>query len=122
MEITARINGGYPILDLAGKLTFGPATMKLRNAIRDSAESNPRRIALNLRDVTFIDSCGLGELVSSRDYVKSSGGNLVLFNLPDRVMSLMILTRIETAFDVFKDEVLAIADAQPEKTWSQMNR
>ena len=122
MEITARSNGGYPILDLAGKLTFGPATMKLRNSIRDAGESNPRRIALNLRDVTYIDSCGLGELVSSSYHIKNRGGNLVLFNVPDRVMSLMILTRIETAFDVFKDEVSAIADAQPEKTWSQMNR
>ena len=115
MEITTRINRDFPVLDLNGKLILGPATMKLRNAVREAAAKKSEKIVLNLRGVTHIDSCGLGELVSSYSHVKSQGGNVVLLSPQDRIMSLLILTKLETVFDIFKDEQSAIADPKQNK-------
>ena len=120
MEITTRNNGDCIVLDLSGKLVLGPATMKLRNTVREAAKNNPRKIVLNLRKVTYIDSCGLGELVSSYSHVSSQGGNLVLFDPPDRIMSLLILTKLETVFEIFKDEQSAIADSRQNQMLRQM--
>ncbi len=120
MKITTRASGNCTILELDGKLVLGPETMELRNAVREAAKNNSRKIVLNLRKVTYIDSCGLGELVSSYSHVRSQGGNLVLLDPPDRIMSLLILTKLETVFEIFKDEQSAIADSKQNKTQRQM--
>ncbi len=115
MEIRTRTSGNTPVLDLNGKLVLGPATMKLREAVRETAEKNTGKIVLNLQNVTIIDSCGLGELVSSYSHVQSRAGKLVLLNPQNRIMSLLILTKLETVFDIYKDEAAAIADSRQNK-------
>lgn len=115
MEITTRTNGNCAVLDLDGKLVLGPATMELRNAVREAVKDNPDRIVLNLRKVTYTDSCGIGELVSSYSHVRKQGGSLVLLDPPRRIMSLLLLTKLETVFEIFEDETKAITDFKPEQ-------
>ena len=120
MEIKTRNNGDCTVLDLSGKLVLGPETMKLRNTVREAAEKNPRKIVLNLRKITYVDSCGLGELVSRYAHVRSQGGDLVLLDPPDRIMSLLILSKLESVFEIFKDEPSAVADSKQNQTLRQM--
>jgi anti-sigma B factor antagonist len=120
MNITVRAIDDCTVLDLDGKLVLGPATMELRNAVRDVAKSNPRKIVLNLRRLTYIDSCGLGELASSYSHVKGQGGNLVLLDPPDKIMSPLILVKLETIFEIFKDEQSAIAVSKQIQKLRQM--
>jgi len=110
VEITTRTKGGCTVLDLNGKLVLGPATRELRDRVREAAKKDPNRIILNLREVNYADSCGIGELVSSYSHVKSQGGKLVLLDPPSRVMSLLLLTKLETVFEIFEDEQTAIMD------------
>ena len=115
MEITTRTNRGCAVLDLDGKLVLGPATMLLRHAVREAARDNPDRIVLNLNKVTYTDSCGIGELVSSYSHVKKQGGHLVLLDPPRRIMSLLLLTKLETVFEIFEDEEKAVAGFKPDQ-------
>jgi anti-sigma B factor antagonist len=111
MEITARTNGNCPVLDLNGRLYLGPATKKLRNNFLEAIKKNPGKIVINMRNVTHVDSPGLGELVSCHEYAKSRGGNLVLLNPQEKQMHLLIVTKLRTVFDIFHDEGLAVADS-----------
>jgi anti-sigma B factor antagonist len=109
MEITSRSCGSCLILDLNGKLVLGPATQKLRNTVREEVKKNYERIVLNLRNVTSIDSCGLGELVSSYTHAQSFGQHLVLLNPQDKILRLLIIAKLEAVFDIFHGEAFAIA-------------
>jgi anti-sigma B factor antagonist len=112
MEITARTNSDFPVLDLNGRLYLGPATKILRDTVYEIIKQNPGKIVLNMRNVTHIDSCGLGELISCYSHAKSLGQNLVLLNPQDKTMRLLVLTKLETIFDIFYDEVSAVADSK----------
>ena len=118
MNILTRSNRNCLILDLDGKLVFGPATMLLRNTVRDAAQNKHRKIVLNMSKVSYIDSNGIDELVSSLTHVRSQDGKLVLLDLPRRVMRLLVMTRLHTVFDIFDDEQSAIADSR-ENSWMQ---
>ena len=109
MEITIRNSGDCLVLDLKGELVLGPATEKLRNTIRDETKENPGRIVLNMQNVTYVDSCGVGELVRCRTHVKNHGHDMVLLNPQERTIKLLLLTKLETVFDIFHDEALAVA-------------
>ena len=97
------------IIDLVGQLTMGEASAAIRDEVRDEIGHGYKKILLNLAEVTYIDSSGLGELTSSYTSVKNRDGELKLVNLTRRVHDLMQITKLYTVFDVYDDEKKAIA-------------
>lgn len=97
------------IIDLTGRLTMGEPCKALRDEVHDVLGQGTRKILLNLADVSYIDSAGLGELTSAYMSVKSREGELKLVNLTKRVHDLMQITKLYTVFDVHDDEKKALA-------------
>jgi anti-sigma B factor antagonist len=100
--------GDVTVIDVAGRITLGEGSSALREALRDLVTKNQKKILLNLGDVTYIDSSGIGELVSGFTTVTNSGGSLKLLNLNKRVKDLLQITKLYTVFDVHEDEAAAI--------------
>ena len=98
------------ILDLKGRLRIGGNTVALHKSIRCLVVENKIMILLNLADVTFIDSCGLGELVASQISVEHKGGEIRLFGLTEELRELLTASRLSTVFDVFESEADAMQD------------
>ena len=109
MKLTTHEEGGVMIVDASGRLTLGESTSALRNKIRELVDGGSRRIVLNLADVTYIDSSGIGELVAAYTTVATAGGELKLLNLAKRVHELLYITKLYTVFESFEDEASAIA-------------
>jgi anti-sigma B factor antagonist len=109
MKITTRTAGDIRILDCSGKITLGEGTMAVRNTVRDILKDNGKKIILNLADVNYIDSSGIGELVSTYTTVTSSGGQLKLLNLTNKIQELLAITKLLTVFQVFENEPAALA-------------
>jgi anti-sigma B factor antagonist len=109
MKFKTRQVDGVTILDLSGRITLGEGSVTIRDAVRDALAKGSKNIVLNLADVSYIDSSGLGELVSAYTSVKNSGGELKLLNLTSKVHDLLQITKLYTVFDVKDDEVSAIA-------------
>ena len=107
MDTKVRHVDGVTVLDLSGKITLGEASGKLRSAVQDALASS-KKILLNLKDVNYIDSAGLGELVSAFTTVKNGGGELKLLNLTSKVRDLLVITKLLTVFDVKENEADAI--------------
>ena len=108
MAISARRLDDVEILDLAGRITIGEGTLMLRDKIQNMLDVGQTKFLLNLADVDYIDSSGLGELVSSFTTVKNQGGALKLLSLTHRVRDLMQITKLLTVFDVYDDEPEAL--------------
>jgi len=106
---------GVTVLNLSGRITLGDGTKILRKLIRDTLAEGKKRILLNMAEVFYIDSSGLGELVSAYTTVKNSGGQLRLMNLKARVQDLMQLTRMHMVFDIYTDEKAALASFREPK-------
>jgi anti-sigma B factor antagonist len=113
LYINERRSGEVTILDLKGKLRIGGNTLALHKAIRCLISEQKTRILLNLTGVTFIDSCGLGELVASQVSVENSGGEIKLAGLTDMLLELLTVTRLLTVFDAYQDESEAIQHFAP---------
>lgn len=96
------------ILDLSGRITMGEGTLILRDHIQKLVAASDRKCLLNLSDVDYIDSSGLGELVTSFTTVRNQGGLLKLLNLTRRVQDLMQITKLLTVFEVFNSEAEAL--------------
>ena len=96
------------ILDLSGRITIGEGTLILRDRIQKLLNDGDRKFLLNLADVSYIDSSGLGELVTSFTTVRNQGGQLKLLNLTRRVQDLLQITKLLTVFEVFNNEAEAI--------------
>jgi len=109
MKIETRTVGDITILDCSGKITLGEGTMTVRNTVRDILKNNGKKIILNLADVNYIDSSGIGELVSTYTTVTNSGGNLILLNLTKKIQELLQITKLLTVFQVFENEPAALA-------------
>jgi anti-sigma B factor antagonist len=109
MKVTTRQVDGVTILDLSGRITLGEGSVQLRDAIRDLLSKGQKLILLNLADVNYIDSSGIGELVSAYTTVRNQGGELKLLNLTKKVHDLLQITKLYTVFDVKDDEATAIA-------------
>ncbi len=109
MKVTTRQVDGVTILDLSGRITLGEGSVQLRDAIRDLLSKGSKLILLNLADVNYIDSSGIGELVSAYTTVRNQGGELKLLNLTKKVHDLLQITKLYTVFDVKDDEATAIA-------------
>ena len=108
MKFKTREVDGVTILDLSGKITLGEGSGTLRDAVRDIVAKGSKKILLNLGEVTYIDSSGLGELVSAYTAVKNAGGDLKLVNLTKKVSDLLVITKLATVFDVKDDEANAV--------------
>jgi anti-sigma B factor antagonist len=100
--------GDVTVVDVAGRITLGEGSSALRDAVRDMVSKNQKKVLLNLGDVSYIDSSGIGELVSGFTTVTNSGGNLKLLNLNKRVKDLLQITKLYTVFEVHEDEAGAI--------------
>jgi len=108
MTITTREVSHVTIVDLNGRITLGDETGKLREAIRELIASGKKKIVLNLIQVDYIDSSGVGELVSSFTAVRNSGGELKLFGLSKKVHDILQVTKLYTVFDIKEDEFTAV--------------
>ena len=109
MKVTTRQVDGITVLDLSGRITLGEGSVQLRDAVRDLLVKGSKLILLNLADVNYIDSSGIGELVSAYTTVRNQGGELKLLNLTKKVHDLLQITKLYTVFDVKDDEASAIA-------------
>jgi anti-sigma B factor antagonist len=109
MKVSNRQVDGVTILDLSGRITLGEGSVQLRDAIRDLLAKGSKKILLNLGDVNYIDSSGIGELVSAYTTVRNQSGDLKLLNLTKKVHDLLQITKLYTVFDVKEDEASAVA-------------
>ena len=109
VKLNVRQVGDVSVVDVAGRITLGEGSSALRDALRDLVGKGQNKILLNLGDVSYIDSSGIGELVSGFTSVTNSGGTLKLLNLTKRVQDLLQITKLYTVFDVHDSEVHAIA-------------
>jgi anti-sigma B factor antagonist len=108
VKLSTRQVGDVSVVDVAGRITLGEGSSALRETLRDMVSKNQKKILLNLGDVSYIDSSGIGELVSGFTTVTNSGGQLKLLNLNKRVKDLLQITKLYTVFDVHDDEAHAI--------------
>ncbi|HEX3748669.1 MAG TPA: STAS domain-containing protein [Bryobacteraceae bacterium] len=100
--------GDVSVVDVAGRITLGEGSSALRDLLRDMTSKGNKKILLNLGEVSYIDSSGIGELVSGFTTVTNSGGQLKLLNLNKRVKDLLQITKLYTVFDVHEDEAGAV--------------
>ncbi|MGB9121579.1 MAG: STAS domain-containing protein [Candidatus Angelobacter sp.] len=108
MKATNRQVEGVAVVDMSGRITLGEGSVVLRDTIRDLIGKGNKKILLNLGDVTYIDSSGIGELVSAFTAVRREGGELKLLNLTKKVHDLLQITKLYTVFDIKDDEATAI--------------
>lgn len=109
ITITERQAGDVTILDLAGKVTIGEGSVILRSKVRSLLDEGKNKILLNLGNVSYVDSSGIGELVSSYTTVRNQQGALKLLNLTEKIQDLLAITKLLTVFEVFEDEGEALA-------------
>jgi anti-sigma B factor antagonist len=108
MQIDERKVGKVTILDLKGKLTLGDGDEMMRNKINGLIQAGAKHIVLNLGEVPYIDSAGLGEVVRAYTTVKRHEGMLKLLNLTKRIQDLLAITKLLTVFDTFDSENEAV--------------
>lgn len=117
MSLTVKIRkvDTVSVLDLSGKLTIGEPVMQLRDALRAQVASGDSKFIVNLADVSYVDSSGLGELVSSYTTVRNKGGDVKLLKLTAKIKDLLQMTKLLTVFDVYDDEAKALASLNGNK-------
>jgi len=108
VKLSTRQVGDVMVVDVSGRITLGEGSSNLRQSIRELLAAGHRKILLNLAEVSYIDSSGIGELVSGYTSVTNQGGQLKLVNLTKRVKDLLQITKLYTVFDIYDDEVHAI--------------
>jgi anti-sigma B factor antagonist len=113
MTASTRLVGGVTIVDLSGRIVLGDGSAGLRDLVHKLVNEGNKKILLNLRNVDYIDSSGLGELVSSFTNMRSKGGELKLLNLTKRVRDLLQITKLYTVFDITDDEATSVKSFSP---------
>jgi anti-sigma B factor antagonist len=109
MKINSRIVGDIHFLDCSGKITLGEGTMAVRTTVGDILKGGGKKIVLNLADVNYIDSSGVGELVSTNTTVAKHGGQLKLLSLTKKIREVLAITKLMTVFQVYDSEPAAVA-------------
>src|SRR6266480_8114283 len=109
LNISERQVGDITVLDMDGKITIGEGSVALRTAIRRLLEEGKKKMLLNLAKVGYIDSSGIGELVSSYTAINKESGELKLLNLTQKLQDLLTITKLLTVFDVYESEDEALA-------------
>jgi anti-sigma B factor antagonist len=123
VKLTTHEKGDVIMVEASGRLTLGEGTSTLRKKMRELVDAGSRRIVLNMADVTYIDSSGVGELVAAYTTVTAAGGELKLSILGKRVHELLYITKLCTVFESFEDEASAIASfsaAKPTELQAQI--
>jgi len=113
MTASTRVVGGVTIVDLGGRIVLGDGSAELRDLVRELEREGTKKILLNLGNVNYIDSSGLGELVCAFTSMRNQGGELKLLNLTKRVRSLLQITKLLTVFDVTDDESTSVKSFSP---------
>jgi anti-sigma B factor antagonist len=108
MTITERKSGDVTILDVEGKILLGEGDVQLKRKIDELIERKETKLLLNLANVPYMDSGGLGEVVRSYTTVKRAGGDLKLLNATKRISDLLTITKLITVFEIFEDEASAV--------------
>lgn len=108
VNLEIRQNGGVHIMDASGRIVLGDGAGELRDALRQMTASGQKHVLLNMAQVTYLDSSGLGALVSSGATLTNAGGELKLLNVTNRVRDLLLVTKLYTVFQVFDDETAAV--------------
>ena len=107
-NLTVRSEGDVSILDLEGRLVLGEGSGELRNGIKSLLAAGNKKILINLSRVSYIDSSGLGELVSAYASVSGAGGQIKLENVQTKVLDLLQITKLNSVFETFPDEGTAL--------------
>jgi anti-sigma B factor antagonist len=115
IEISQREKEGVMILDLKGSLTAGDSSGVLRDTTRKLVADGRKSVVLNLAEVDYIDSTGLGALVMFYTVLRKASGRLALLNLNRRHMELLVLTKLSTVFEIFDDEQSAVNSFFPNR-------
>jgi anti-sigma B factor antagonist len=108
-KATSHENSGVMVFDLDGRITLGEGAALLRDLVHETLSGGHRKILLNLAGINYIDSTGLGELVSAYRLIKSQGGELKLLKLNKKVTDLLQITKLYAVFDIHNDEAQAVA-------------
>ena len=107
-EAVARKSGNIVIIDLKGGMTIAGGTGKLRSQIQDAVAAGHKHLLVNLRELSYLDSAGMGELVAACTTMRNLGGDLRLVSPQDRVRNLLQMTKLASIFAVFADEQAAL--------------
>src|SRR5258708_10202152 len=109
LSVKTRTSGMVAIVDLQGRITLGEPTGLLRDTVKSILAGGHKDILLNLGQVSYIDSAGLGELVGCSTTVRNAGGRLKLMQLQKKISDLLQITKLHTVFEVIDDEAKAVA-------------
>jgi len=109
MEIHTRTVGDVHVLDISGRIVLGDATKTMRHTISDLLTNGGKKIVLNLTNVNYIDSSGVGELLRTYTTVINEGSQLKLLNLTRKIREVLVITKLLTVFQVYEDEQAAVA-------------
>jgi len=113
MQIEERAAGDVTILDLKGKMTLGEGDVILKDKVNSLALQGKKQVLLNLADVPYIDSAGLGEIVRTYTTMSRQGGSLKLLGLTKRIADLLSITKLLTVFETYENEAEAVGSFSP---------
>ncbi|MCZ2074891.1 MAG: STAS domain-containing protein [Bryobacteraceae bacterium] len=108
VKLSSRQVGDVTVIDAAGRITLGEGSSSFRDTVRDHIAKGNKKLLINLAEVSYIDSSGIGELVTAFTTVTNNGGQLKLLNLTHRVQDLLQITKLYTVFEVFSDEAVGV--------------
>jgi anti-sigma B factor antagonist len=121
LEIHSKEHEGVTILDMKGRITVGPEATALREAVAKAVADGVRQLVLNLAQVDFIDSTGLGAVVMCSTTLRKNGGSVKLLNLNRRNIELLVMTKLATVFETFNDEQDAVNSFFPDRKLNQFD-
>ncbi len=108
LKLNTRHAGDVAIIEISGKITLGEGSSAIRDAMRDAMAKGNKKILLNLSEVSFIDSTGIGDLVAGFTSITNDGGSVKLLGLAKRVKDVLVITKLYTIFEIFDDEATAL--------------
>ena len=121
LETHRKEREGVTVLDMKGRITVGPEATALREAVAAAVADGVRQLVLNLEQVDFIDSTGLGAVVMSSTTIRKAGGTVKLLNLNRRNIELLVMTKLATVFEIFSDETDAVNSFFPDRKLNQFD-
>jgi anti-sigma B factor antagonist len=121
LEIHPKEREGVTIFDMKGRITVGPEATALREAVAAAVADGVRQLVLNLAQVDFIDSTGLGAVVMCSTTMRKAGGSVKLLNLNRRNIELLVMTKLATVFETFTDETDAVNSFFPDRKLNQFD-